>query len=607
MFSVVMPVWNRAAMVGRAIESVLAQTCQDFELLVVDDGSEDDSAAVVEPYLGDRVRLYRQEHRGHSAARNFGLEQSGGDWLAYLDSDNTWRPHFLETIAAALERAPQRHQVAYCLANRLERDPGTGEWVSTGQMGGGFDYRRLWRGNYIDLNALVHSRHALQLVGGFDESLPCYVDWDLVLRLTARYEPLFVPEVLVDYLRYSSPNAVSCNPTAGIKERVRQQHRRSLTRVTKIHDTNVYEWDRLPSEKIDNWRQCRPVRYDTQDYRAACWPHMLQIEPTSLCNLSCPLCPAGRDELNRERRNMTLDEFRGIIDDMERWLLFLVMWDWGEPCINPQLPDMLRYAADRRIHTVTSTNAHFLQDEAYVEALLQSGLSTLIVAVDSLCAESYSVYRQHGDLDRVIAGLQGLVELKRRLQSPTKINLRAVVMRQNEHEMPALRALARSIGVDRFTIKSLNPSCGGTSLDEELLPLSPRYRRYRYRPGTYDRVRRDAPCSRVWFMCNVLSNGDVVPCTYDYDAQMRVGNVFETPLSELWNGPAFRELRRRVYQEKDSIPRCRDCDVSFQRSRSGWFPQSIDFNATPATRALELWDRFKRGYLPRRWWRVTAK
>jgi radical SAM protein with 4Fe4S-binding SPASM domain len=275
---------------------------------------------------------------------------------------------------------------------------------------------------------------------------------------------------------------------------------------------------------------------------------------------------------------MGLDVYKSIIDDMESNLLLLVLWDWGEPFMHPQLPDMIEYASTRDIRTVTSTNAHFLNNDAYIERILSSGLSTLIVAIDSLHDESYRVYRRKGSLDKAIVGLQNIIRIKKKLGSGTCIALRMVIMKQNEHEVASLRKLAKEIGADRFVVKTLNPSCGSTSMDGELLPKNPKYRRFRHDRYTDQRIHIETMCRRVWWMANILSNGDVVPCTYDYDSSMKVGNVKERPFREIWNSPAYRKLRERIYKEKDSIEKCHNCWINFKLSKSGWFPLSIDFN-----------------------------
>jgi radical SAM protein with 4Fe4S-binding SPASM domain len=346
--------------------------------------------------------------------------------------------------------------------------------------------------------------------------------------------------------------------------------------IKLVHDGIQYSWTGVSEEKYRNWINMTNGVPNTEDYTSVAFPFMLQIEPTSLCNLSCTLCPTGRRELNRSYRHMKSTEFRPIIDDMERYLLFLVLWDWGEPLMNPELPSMIRYASERGIKTVTSTNAHFLQNEAYVEELLSSGLTTLIVAVDSVSADNYKIYRKSGDLDAVLGGLRKAAAIKKRTGSETLINVRMVIMKQNEHEISAIEQMARNEGADVFTVKSLNPSCGIVAKDEELLPVNPQYRRYKYIPGTFERVRTDAICQRVWMMSNIFSNGDVVPCCYDYDSEMKIGNVFETPFTKLWNGTAYRALRRRIYNDMNSIPKCNHCGINFMLSECGWFVKVSD-------------------------------
>lgn len=346
-----------------------------------------------------------------------------------------------------------------------------------------------------------------------------------------------------------------------------------------IHDGIQYTCDKVSGEKYQNWALITNEALNTTDYTSRGVPFLLQIEPTSLCNLSCTLCPTGRRELNRPYRHMRLNEFRSIIDDMERYLLFLVLWHWGEPLMNPELPSMIRYASERGIETVTSTNAHFLNDEAYTEELLKSGLTNLIVAVDSVSADNYEAYRKSGDLNCVLDGLSRAVSIKKRINSRTLINVRMVIMRQNEHEIEEIENMARVSGADVFTVKSLNPTQGMVAQDEELLPTNLRYRRYEYIPNTYERVRTDAICRSVWTEAHVFSNGDVVPCCNDYDSEMKIGNAFETPFTHLWNGPTFRQLRKRIYHDMQAIPKCSYCGVNFKLSERGWTIMARDLRS----------------------------
>ena len=600
-----MPVWNRAAMAPGAIESVLAQTRGDLELFVVDDGSTDDLQQAVRPFRTDpRVRLLARPHEGVSAARNAGIEAATGTFVAYLDSDNRWRPHFLERMGAALESGGAR--LAYCDFNVYRRHPLTRRVRLAGTRSPSFRFSALLDDNFIDINTLVHRRTLVEETGWWDEDLDRMNDWDFIIRLTSCAEPLHVPEALVDYYLRVARNSITATRRAmpaGL--RIEEKHM-GLRKATITHDTITYTWDRLPEAKYYNWVRFTKHAVDLETFRPSCFPSVLQVEPTNRCNLACPLCPAGRDELGRPRRHMTFEEFRRLVDDTQDYLMLMILWDWGEPFLNRELPDMVAYAAERDIRTVTSTNAHFLTDQAYLERILTSGLSTLIIAIDSLDEESYRTYRQRGDLSKALGGLKALVEMKRQLRSKTLLNLRMVVMRHNEQEVDTLAELGRRSGVDCFTVKTMNPTCGSYSSDEDLVPVDPKLRRYVYRRGTWERTREEKPCERVWMMANVFADGTVVPCCYDFDASMAVGNAFETPFTEIWQSGELAEIRRRVHLERDSLPHCGECDTSFKIARAGdWFIDRLDFNMPAVSTAQYKLRKLLRHDLTYRVWRLV--
>lgn len=107
MISIIIPLYNKAACIATALECVLAQTYQDFEIVVVDDGSTDDGASIVERYTDSRIRLIRQDNTGVSAARNRGIEEAKGEYVAFLDADDEWMPEYLEVQHQLTEKYPQ--------------------------------------------------------------------------------------------------------------------------------------------------------------------------------------------------------------------------------------------------------------------------------------------------------------------------------------------------------------------------------------------------------------------------------------------------------------------------------------------------------------------
>jgi len=184
--SVVMPVWNRSAHLRRAVESVQRQTWGDWELLIVDDGSDDDTPLVLEGIAAfePRVKVLTQKRQGVSRARNLGIEAARGRYVAFLDSDNVWDPHFLGTAVPLMEA--RGLTTAYAAMEIHE-----GDRVSYRAFDGGREY--LLVGNHIDLNVLVVRTDVLRKVGGFAEDLRRAVDYDLILRLSALSELTYLP------------------------------------------------------------------------------------------------------------------------------------------------------------------------------------------------------------------------------------------------------------------------------------------------------------------------------------------------------------------------------------------------------------------------------
>lgn len=189
--SVIMPVWNRADVVGDAIASVVRQEFADWELIVVDDGSEDDTPNVLRTIAADdpRIRVVTVPHGGVAAARNRGLKEAGGELVAFLDADNRWRPDFLRLASTAIRRDSLSAAYAGVAVH-------TKSEVRYRAFDGGRD--ELLSFNHIDLNVLVTERGLVAAVGGFDESLRRWVDHDFVLRLSTQREPVLLPFIACD-------------------------------------------------------------------------------------------------------------------------------------------------------------------------------------------------------------------------------------------------------------------------------------------------------------------------------------------------------------------------------------------------------------------------
>ena len=197
--SVIIPTFNHGRFVGEAVQSALDQTLPPREVIVVDDGSIDETAHVLGQF-GDRIRVVRQENLGVAAARNTGAAHAGGDLLAFLDADDVWLPHKLEK---QVQRFAQEPELGLVHCGLLEVDAarrplrrlldGMEGWVATELL---LFRRRVILGGG---SGMVVSRQAYDTVEGFDSRLPPTEDWDFWYRLSRRFRVGFVPEVLLHY------------------------------------------------------------------------------------------------------------------------------------------------------------------------------------------------------------------------------------------------------------------------------------------------------------------------------------------------------------------------------------------------------------------------
>ncbi|MHC4950844.1 MAG: glycosyltransferase [Planctomycetota bacterium] len=189
--SVIIPTYNRRNLLSEAIESVLSQTLADFEVIVIDDGSTDGTDEAVKAIDDPRIRYYYKDNGGVSSARNAGLDKATGQYIAFLDSDDLYKPEYLKTMVSALENNPD-YGVAYTAAINHFPDGGVEEyrmeaccsgWI-TKEM---FDYF------FLFCQTSVIRRKVLKNIF-FDEQLDISEDVDFLLRLSCQSQFLYVPE-----------------------------------------------------------------------------------------------------------------------------------------------------------------------------------------------------------------------------------------------------------------------------------------------------------------------------------------------------------------------------------------------------------------------------
>ena len=233
--SVIIPVFNGEHTIKRALDSVFNQTFSDFEIIVVDDASTDRTVELVAQYGSDRLTVIRSaENRGAGAARNRGIEAARGRWIAFLDSDDAWKP---EKLARQIELLKQSDQSATACATGYQIEKkGRSLVINLNLTPERFRQDILFGCTISPGSTLLLERYVFDEIGGFDESFRRLEDWDWLLRFSEHHDMVFVPEPLAEiYLTWnkSVPASGDGDPVLDGIRRMDKKHSARLGSLRK--------------------------------------------------------------------------------------------------------------------------------------------------------------------------------------------------------------------------------------------------------------------------------------------------------------------------------------------------------------------------------------
>jgi len=249
--SVIIPTYNYGKYIEKAIDSVLAQTYKDFEIIVVDDGSTDNTREIIETKYKDKVRYFYQENSGAPVARNKGIKESKGEYLVFLDADDWFMPENLEKKVAFLDNnagygwvysdgyyVNKEGEIIDKASNRFS--------FSNRKLEGNISFELFSMGNYIAMDSVLMRKECINEVGPFNETLPAYHDYELWLRLSLKFKI----KILNDCLTYQVVHSGSLSSQDCV-------YPRSFLMITQIHKS-------LFIKKIGRtkWRRLRSDRYN---------------------------------------------------------------------------------------------------------------------------------------------------------------------------------------------------------------------------------------------------------------------------------------------------------------------------------------------------------
>lgn len=307
----------------------------------------------------------------------------------------------------------------------------------------------------------------------------------------------------------------------------------------------------LSSYYISRWLN-RPVQWG--------YPISISFEPTTSCNLRCPECPSGLRQFSRPTGMLKQDFFKQTIDEIHKELLYLIFYFQGEPYLNPDFLEMVKYATEKKIYTATSTNAHYLND-SNAKKTVESGLDRLIISIDGTTQETYQQYRRGGRLDKVLQGAANIVKWKKALKSKKPfVILQFLVVKHNEHQLEEVKALAKQTGADDVWFKTAQVYDYRND-PNHLIPSIDRFSRYRKdAAGNYKlKNKLDNHCWKLWHANVITWDGMVVPCCFDKDAMHRLGNLQTQSFREIWHNNNYKQFRKELMNGRKNIDICANC------------------------------------------------
>ncbi|MBV4357762.1 radical SAM/SPASM domain-containing protein [Pinibacter aurantiacus] len=307
----------------------------------------------------------------------------------------------------------------------------------------------------------------------------------------------------------------------------------------------------LSSYYVSKWTK-KPIQWG--------YPVSISFEPTTSCNLRCPECPSGLRAFTRPTGMLKNDFFKQTIDQLYKDLFYLVFYFQGEPYLNPDFLEMVKYATKKKIYTATSTNAHYLTDEN-AKRTVESGLDRLIISIDGTTQDVYQQYRVGGKLEKVIKGAENIVKWKKELNSKKPfVIFQFLVVKPNEHQIADVKALAEKIGVDDVWLKTAQVYDYEND-PHQLIPTIEKYSRYKKNEEGVVQFKNklENHCWRLWHATVISWDGLVVPCCFDKDATHKLGSLKDKSFKEVWQSDEYVKFRRDILQSRKNIDICANC------------------------------------------------
>jgi len=280
-------------------------------------------------------------------------------------------------------------------------------------------------------------------------------------------------------------------------------------------------------------------------------PIVINIEPTVRCNMNCAFCPPVLNKLKHSKGDMDFELYKKIIDELGNKLLFLNLYNYGEPLLHKNITDMVSYAKSKGILVCINTNMLALNNEI-AEGLLKAKLDYMIISLNGATADVYSKYQSSKEnFEKVLSNLRMLLKLRGKRKYPF-VDIQFVVMRENEHQILDMKKLVEEIGADKLSFKKFiyKPTDENSEAIKNLMPKNKDYAHF---------ADETSPCYRAFNSAIIEYDGTVRPCCADIEQHFNMGNVREKDFKSIWNNDKYQQFRRQVLKDISKISICKTC------------------------------------------------
>jgi len=285
-------------------------------------------------------------------------------------------------------------------------------------------------------------------------------------------------------------------------------------------------------------------------------PRTVRIEPTNICNLKCPLCINSKIP-EKEKKHLRFDEFKFVLERLDCGRPDIILTNWGEPFLNPDIFKIIRYAKTRGHFVYVST--HLNIREEMIDEIVRSGLDMICLSIDGLSHETYSRYRIGSDFRRVLENMLLLKKARDRYNA-THLNIdwQFIPNRHNQHEIGDALAFADKNGI-KITLLEMGLSDDMPEyefgdledLKKEWLPKDTKYIR-RYYKGSMPYHTAEGVCPFLWESVTVNVDMQILPCCHTYTKESYFGDLRQNTIMEIWNSDHYRAARELFNKKGDS-------------------------------------------------------